>query len=89
MHINIYIYIYTYTYHLCVCIYIYIYMAALERKPKQFFADSSSPQPPAILWGHVTVEISSPPTKSLDFRGLDSSTILIQRGGIPRPIGIS
>ena len=28
-------------------------------------------------------------TKILDFRGFDSSRILILRGGIPRPIGIS
>ena len=27
------------------------------------------------------------PTKILDFRGFDSSTILILRGGIARPIG--
>ena len=27
------------------------------------------------------------PTKSLDFRGFDSSRLLIQRGGIPRSIG--
>ena len=28
------------------------------------------------------------PTNIVDFGGLDSSTILILRGGIPRPIGI-
>ena len=27
------------------------------------------------------------PTKIVDFRGFDSSIVLIQRGGIPRPIG--
>ena len=31
----------------------------------------------------------SPPTNIADFGGFDSSTILILRGGIPRPIGIS
>ena len=29
------------------------------------------------------------PTNIVDFRGFDSSIILILRGGIPRPIGIS
>ena len=29
------------------------------------------------------------PTIIVDFRGFDSSTILISRGGIPRPEGIS
>ena len=28
-----------------------------------------------------------PRTQIVDFRGFDSSTILILRGGIPRPIG--
>ena len=28
------------------------------------------------------------PTNIVDFRGFDSSTILISRGGIPRPLGI-
>ena len=31
----------------------------------------------------------SPSIKSFDLRGFDSSTILILRVGIPRPIGIS
>ena len=29
------------------------------------------------------------PTNIVDFRGFDSSTILIQKGGIPTSIGIS
>ena len=29
----------------------------------------------------------SPPTNIVGFRGLDSSVILIVRGGVPRPIG--
>ena len=32
---------------------------------------------------------TNPPTNIVDFRGFDSSTILILRGGIPRPIVIS
>ena len=30
---------------------------------------------------------ANPPTNIVDFRGFDSSIILILRGGIPRPIG--
>ena len=30
---------------------------------------------------------ANPPTNIADFRGFDSSVILILRGGIPRPIG--
>ena len=30
-----------------------------------------------------------PPTNMVDLRGFDSSIILILRGGIPKPIGIS
>ena len=35
---------------------------------------------------HITANL---PTNIVDFRGFDSSTILIIRGGIPRPKGIS
>ena len=30
---------------------------------------------------------ANPPTNIVEFRGFDSSVILIVRGGIPRPIG--
>ena len=30
---------------------------------------------------------ANPPTNMVDFRGFDSSVILLRRGGIPRPIG--
>ena len=33
------------------------------------------------------MRMANPCTKILDFRGFDSSIILISRGGIPRPIG--
>ena len=33
--------------------------------------------------------VADPPANLADFRGLDSSVILILRGGIPRPIGDS
>ena len=38
----------------------------------------------------ITITITTAPnlpTNIVDFRGFDSSTILIWRGGIPRPIG--
>ena len=35
----------------------------------------------------VNVYTADPSTNIVDFRGFDSSIILIQRGGIPRPIG--
>ena len=37
----------------------------------------------------TTYHTLNPPINIVDFRGLDSSIILILRGGIPRPIGIS
>ena len=38
-----------------------------------------------LYLGGITANL----TNIVDFRGFDSSTILISRGGIPRPIGIS
>ena len=72
-----YIYIYIYI-HTCIVIYIYIYVC--HRKMPLLRLTSS--------WVMAT-SMPSPPIKSLDFRGFDSSTILNLRGGIPRPIGIS
>ena len=37
--------------------------------------------------GIVQSNTPNPPTNIVDFRGFDSSIILISRGGIPRPIG--
>ena len=38
----------------------------------------------SLSWCLVTSNLR---TKIVDFRGFDSNTILIQRGGIPRPMG--
>ena len=97
IHIYIYIYIYytyTYTYaytsrdpespgfhdpeygqSLYTCIYIYIYVITLLSLLLVLLSLLS------LLFCRRF------PTKSLDFRGFDSSRLLILRGEIPRPIG--
>ena len=40
-------------------------------------------------WARSSGSAANLPTNIVDFRGFDSSTILISRGGIPRPVGIS
>ena len=60
------IYIYIYmNTHTYVCMYTYVYRPAFR---KQAHRESTAHTP-------------GPPTKSLDFRGFDSSRLLILRGG--------
>ena len=62
-------------------IYIYIYISAADAAPdRQRGSSRSWPRPHAV-----------PPNlpNIMDFRGFDSSIILIIRGGIPRPMGNS
>ena len=73
-----YIYIYVYIY-----IYIYVYEYDIPKLPRR----GSRPkrrlrENTAITHTQTTIIIMpSPPTKSLDFRGFDSSRLLILRGG--------
>ena len=84
--IYIYIYIYIYVYVCCVYIYIYIYIYIYDTCGA-FWA-----QPLGILIRQVPfvalvvvqcrkAHTPSPPTKSLGFKGFDSSKLLILRGG--------
>ena len=67
IHTHIYIYIYIYIYmYLSLSLYIYIYI----------YIHTSPGRASCVLY--VT---PSPPTKSFDFRGFDSSKLLILRGG--------
>ena len=78
MCVYIYIYIerergtYIYIYNVCIYIYIYISCQELATGPHQELATAYTPNPPTNIVG---------------FRGLDSSIILILRGGILTPIG--
>ena len=84
IYIYIYIYIYTslslslYIYiYICIHIYIYIYTYNLPEatgRPSSSTASACCARSPEPC-------NPSPPTKSLDFRGLDSSRLLILRGG--------
>ena len=73
----IYIYIYVYVY---INIYIYIYYVLYP-----------AAYAPGVNLPRVSSFGPTPnlPTNIVEFGGLDSSTISILRGGIPRPIGIS
>ena len=60
----------------------------------KFLVDTQKSPPRAIsnapaLLGYAVVPdcTANPPTNIADYRGFDSSVILILRGGIPRPIG--
>ena len=77
MYVYVYIYIYTCLY-VCIYIYIYIYMYARPQPA----SDEKSLAPVSQLMGTANLR-----TNIMDFRGFDSSLILILRGGIPRPIG--
>ena len=75
-YVCIYIYIYMYMYvhiyiYIYICIHIFIYM---NRGSERRESLSERPTVPAIT--------PSPPIKSLDFGGFDSSRLLILRGGI-------
>ena len=71
----IYIYIYTYIYkYISICVYIYIYIHIYRERERERERERRL----------VTVTLH---TDIMDFIGFDSSTILILRGGIPRPMG--
>ena len=95
--IYIYIYIYYYYYYhvyvslsiyiymyVCVYIYIYIYIYIAPGCPHSARGSRARRRPPP---GRQTWNTPNPPTKIVDFRGFDSTIILILRGGILRPIG--
>ena len=64
--ICVHIYIYIYIHDIYIYVYIYIYIhTSVSRRDTQ----------------EAKLGTPSPPTKSLDFRGFDSSRLLIPRGG--------
>ena len=73
----IYIYIYTYMHEQVSRGYIYIYICIHIYIYIYSFGRRAA----------VQLRTPNPPTNIVDFRGFDSSIILIVRGGIPRPIG--
>ena len=72
--LSIYIYIYTYIY-ICIYIYIYIYIHTYIHTHIHIY-----------IYTYI-VCLPNLPTDIVDFRGFDSSTILIERGGILTPKG--
>ena len=64
--------------YMCVYIYIYIYMTMLLSNPHVRKAPGRDKRAGETLRILIT---PSPPTKSFDFRGFDSSRRLILRGG--------
>ena len=84
------------------CVYIYIYR---EREREMVAPLLPAALPASAALGLLRVALClvccvvccricivptpNPPTRIVDVRGFDSRTILILRGGIPRPIGIS
>ena len=90
VYVYVYIYIYTYTY-IYIYIHIYIYTYVLSASVIFMISEGSpvagrgpASRPRSRRWGVIIIISSSstpsPPTKSLDFRGLDSSRLLILRG---------
>ena len=70
--------------YMCIYIYIYIYIyRALRASPCALACPCVSLHVPIRGEEHT----ANPPTNVVDFRGFDSSLILIQRGGILMSIG--
>ena len=81
-----YYYYYHYYYYYYICVYIYIYMYYLESSAR---GSRFSSERAKEAWLRELMHTPNLLTNIVDFRGFDSSTILIIRGGIPRPMGIS
>ena len=75
-HIHIHLYIYIY-------VYVYTYIHTTPARPPTAWRQQAS------VWPALRLEGNTPnlPTNIVDFRGFDSSTILIYWGEILRPIG--
>ena len=65
-------------------IYIYIYIYICARSERARLARRFAARAPPVRSSRPT---SNLPTNIVDFRGFDSSIILISRGGISRPVG--
>ena len=82
---------------MCIYIYIYIYIYVCYLRPRAPKVQRTSGERGLRLVaygfgaGVYFANTGTPnlPTNIVDFRGFDSSTIFILRGGIPQPIGIS
>ena len=74
VYIHIYIYIYTYIYIIHI-LYIYIYISLCSQN------NTAHKRAVSALVRVSLPSSTSPPTKSFDFRGFDSSRLLILRGG--------
>ena len=70
----------------CVCIYIYIYIYVGRGRPPRWPPRLRRPKTRLRSPG-ACLTTPNLPTIIVDFRGFDSSIILILRGGILRPIG--
>ena len=84
MYVYIYIYIYTYTY---ICIHMYIYMCIYMYIYIYIYTCVGCPVWYSVAAAEVVTCTPNLPTKILDFRGCDSSTILSWRGATLRSIG--
>ena len=91
-----YVCIYAYTNAMYVYIYIYIYIythgfVEIVRGPLRRGPLNKTTSHHSIVADRAMICMSTPnlPTNIVDLRGFDSSIILILKGGIPRPIGIS
>ena len=90
MYIHTYIHAYIHIY-----IYIYIYIYSLERGAWPcvracdviWAGEWAGWQAGGRAGGQAWTPTANLRTKILDFRGIDSSIILVLRGGIPRPMG--
>ena len=71
--------------YVCMYIYIYIYICSYKQtEPGAGRRPLRGPPREVPPLAHAAPNL---PTNIVDFRGFDSSTILILRGGIPRPLG--
>ena len=75
MNVYIYIYIYIIYVYVYIHIYIYIYICTSQRA-----AESDQPEDPRAMNSKLP-STPSPPINIVDFRGFDSSRLLILRGG--------
>ena len=85
LHIRTYIYIYI----VYIYIYIYIYVCLCGGIPPKVASNDPCIESLGMQSGQTSgvLCMANLHTKILDFRGFDSSIILILRGGVPRAIG--